>query len=77
MTNKRKHQLERMVRIEYIFSNINNIQRLLAQITSLMLDRISLLKYCGMVNFEEARFMRWCARAYYAYYMNYISKYFD
>lgn len=53
------------------------MQRLIAQITSLMLDRISLLKYRGMVNFEEARFMRWCARAYYAYYMNYISKYFD
>ena len=82
MTNKRKHELERRVRIEYkqfdyIFSNENNLQKLIGQITSLMLDRISLLKYRGMVNFEEARFMRWCARAYYAYYMNYISKYFD
>ena len=82
MTNKRKHQLERMVRLEYkqfeyIFLNNNNLQRLLAQITSLMLDRISLLNYRGKVNLKEARFMRWCARSYYGYYMNYISKYFD
>lgn len=82
MTNKRKHQLERRVRIEYkqfeyIFSNKNNLQRLLAQITSLMLDRISLLKYHGMVNLEEARFMCWCARTYYAYYMDYIYLIFE
>ena len=82
MTNKRKHQLERRVRIEYkqfdyIFSNVNNLHRLIAQITSLMLDRISLLKYYGIVTQKEACFMTWCARTYYVYYMNYISKYFE
>ena len=57
-TNKRKHQLERRVRIEYkqfeyIFSSEIKLQRLIAQITSLMLDRISLLKYHGMVNLKK------------------------
>lgn len=82
MTNKRKHQLERRVRIEYkqfeyIFTSKHDTYRLLAQITSLMLDRIALLKYYGIVNLKEARFMSWCARTYYAYYMDYISKYFE
>lgn len=82
MSNKRKHQLERRVRIEYkqfdyIFSNENNLQKLIGQITSLMLDRISLLKYYGIVSQKEACFMAWCARTYYAYYMKYISEFFE
>lgn len=79
MTNKRKHQLERRVRIEYkqfeyIFTTKKDMYRLLAQITSLMLDRIALLKYLGMINVKEARFMSWCARTYYDYYMDYVSE---
>lgn len=62
MSNKRKHQLERRVRIEfkqfeYIFTTKKDMYRLIAQITSLMLDRITLLKYLGIINVKEARFM--------------------
>lgn len=77
MTNKRKHQLERKVRIEYkqfeeIFTDKKYTCRLLEQITSLMLDRIALLKYRGKINVKEARFMNCCARTYYAYYIDYV-----
>lgn len=73
MTNKRKHQLERKVRIN--FSNFNQIiypidigVALLEQITLLLLDRIQLLRYEGRSTFTEARFMSYCVRTYFYYY---------
>lgn len=73
MTNKRKHQLERKVRIN--FSNFNQIIYpidigvvLLEQITLLLLDRIQLLRYEGRLTFTEARFMSYCVRTYFYYY---------
>ena len=73
MTNKRKHQLERMVRINFI--NFNQIIYpnyvefdLLERITRLMLDRIQLLQYVGRLTPIEARFMSQCVRTYYYYY---------
>lgn len=77
MTNKRKHQLERKVRIN--FRNFNQIIYpnyvefdLLEQITRLMLDRIKLLRYTGRLNLIEARFMAQCVRTYYLYYKKQI-----
>lgn len=83
MTNKRKHQLEREVRIN--FSNFNQIIYpidvgicLLEQITRLMLSRIQLLGYSGRLTLTEARFMSKCVRTYYYYYYkNIVNKIFD
>lgn len=82
MTNKRKHHLERMVRVE--FRNFNRIiypkdfgLELIAQITSLVIDRIRLLRYTGEITLKEARFMRCCASTYYAYYTIQLCKYYD
>lgn len=73
MTNKRKHQLERKVRIN--FSNFNQIIYpidigidLLEKITILLLDRIRLLRYDGRLTLAEARFMSFCVRTYFYYY---------
>ena len=81
MTNKRMHQLERKVRIN--FSNFNQIIYpkdvgidLLEQISILMLDRIRLLRYAGRLTLIEARFMSWAVRTYYWYYINQINKFF-
>ena len=79
MTNKRKHQLERKVRLN--FSDFNQISYskdiendLLERITRLMLDRIQLLRYAGRLTPIEARFMSQCVRTYYYYYKNQIIK---
>jgi hypothetical protein len=81
MTNKRKHQLEREVRIN--FRNFNDIIYpkyvwidFLEQITRLMLDRIQLLRYTRRLNIIEARFMAQCVRTYYWYYILEIDKNF-
>lgn len=73
MTNKRKHQLERKVRIDFSIFNqiiypIDVGFDLLEQITRLMLDRIMLLRYTGRLTLTEARFMSQCVRTYYHYY---------
>lgn len=77
MTNKRKHQLERKVRIN--FSNFNQIIYpidigidLLEKITILLLDRIRLLRYDGRLTLAEARFMSICVRTYFDYYFSQI-----
>lgn len=85
MTNKRKHQLEREVRIN--FSNFNQIIYpvntgidLLEKITILLLDRIRLLRYDGRLTLTEARFMSYCARTYFYYYFQkqqYFSQIFE
>lgn len=82
MTNKRKHQLERMVRVEY--RHFNHIIypkefgiNLLEQITRLMFNRIQVLKFEGIINHREACFMRWCVSTYYGYYTKIVCSYFD
>ena len=82
MTNKRKHQLERMVRINFI--NFNQIIypkyigiKFLVQITKLMFDRIWYLYYRGNMTLSEARFMIQCVNRYYAYYKTLINKNFE
>lgn len=81
-TNKRKHQLERKVRIN--FRNFNQIiypkdvgVDFLEQIARLMLDRIQLLLYTRRLNIIEARFMAQCVRTYYWYYILEIDKNFS
>lgn len=82
MTNKRKHQLERIVRVNFrcfnyiIYPKGFGIE-LLEQITKLMFDRVKLFNYTGKITLREARFMRWCISAYYGYYSIQIHKYFD
>ena len=82
MTNKSKHNLERMVRINFI--NFNQIIypkylgiKFLAQITKLLFDRIWYLYYRGDMALSEARFMIQCVRRYYAYYKKLIDKNFE
>ena len=79
MTNKRKHQLERKVRINFRnFKQISYSKDIgndsLERITRLMLDRIQLLRYTGRLTLIEARFMSQCVRTYYYYYKNQIIK---
>lgn len=82
MTNKRMHQLERKVRIN--FSNFNQIIYplyveilFLDQIKTLMFDSIWLLHYRGNITINEARFMRQCVRRYYWHYKKLIDKNFE
>ena len=82
MTNKRIHQLERMVRIN--FKNFNQIVypiyveiKFLEQITKLMFDSIWFLHYRGNITINEARFMRYCVRRYYSYYKTMLDKNFE
>ena len=75
MTNKRKHVLERMVRVEFnsfdtTCYNFIYTFRLLEQITRLMLDRVKLLRITKHITISEARFMSYCVRTYYLYYYN-------
>ena len=81
MTNKRKHQLERKVRIN--FTNFNQIIypayieiKFLVQITKLMFDSIWLLYYKGNITFSETRFTLGCVERYYSYYKILIDKNF-
>lgn len=80
--NKRLHKLERIIRVEY--RHFNHIiypkdfgLELITQITSLLMDRIRLLRYTHEITLQEAHFMRWCASTYYGYYTIQICKYFD
>ena len=82
MTNKRMHQLERKVRIN--FSNFNQIVyplyveiKFLEQITKLMFDSIWFLHYRGNITINEARFMRQCVSRYYRYYKTLIDKNYE
>ena len=73
MTNKRKHALERMVRVEFnsfdtTCYNFIYSFRLLEQITRLMLDRVKLLRITKHITISEARFMSYCVRTYFYYY---------
>ena len=82
MTNKRKHQLERKVRMD--FNNFNKIIypkelgiALLEQITRLILDRIKLLKYTGRLTVIEAYFTSECVRTYYWHYIKLMDNFYD
>ena len=73
MTNKRKHALERMVRLEFnsfdtTYYNYIYSFRLLEQITRLMFDRVKLLRITKHITTTDARFMSYCVRKYYFYY---------
>ena len=73
MTNKRKHALERMVRLEFIqfetkWCEYKNVYRLLVQITQLMFIKVKWLKMGGRITVSEAYFMSYCVRTYFAYY---------
>ena len=82
MTNKRMHQLERMVRINYI--NFNQIIypkyvgiKFLERITSLTIKSIWYEYYRGNITFSEARFMTHCNTIYYWHYKALIDKNFE
>ena len=73
MTNKRKHNLERKVRLEFIqfetkWCKYIDAYRLLVQITQLMLIKVKWLKMGGRITVSEARFMSYCVRTYFYYY---------
>ena len=76
MTNKRKHQLERKVRLEFKPFNdaVNNYTyiMLLYRIADLMDYKVSYLYKVGMIDIIEADFMRKCSMNYLFYYKNYI-----
>ena len=81
MTNKRKHQLERKVRINFI--NFNQIIypkdigiKFLEQIIRLMIKGIWYEYYRGNISISEAYFMEHCTRIYYWHYKKLINKYF-
>lgn len=82
MTNKRIHQLERMVRINYI--NFNQIIyskdvgiKFLERITSLTIKSIWYEYYRNNISFGEALFMTHCNRIYYWHYKGLIDKNFE
>ena len=82
MTNKRKHQLERKVRIN--FTSFNQIIypeeyigiKFLEQITKLMFDSTWYLYYRGNMTRSETYFMLSCISRYYWYYKKLINKNF-
>lgn len=74
--NKRKHQLERIVRYEYkCFDTIwypkDTIKRLLRNISKLMEFKIHYLCFRGIISINEEHFMLLCNNLYYIYYVNY------
>ena len=82
MTNKRMHQLERKVRIN--FSNFNQIIcpkyieiKFLEQITTLTIKSVWYEYYRGDISNSEAYFMTHCTRIYYWYYKTLINKNFE
>ena len=82
MTNKRMHQLERTVRIN--FNNFNQIIypkhigiKFLEQITKLMFNNIWYFYYRGNTIYSEIHFMLNCVRKYYSYYKTLIDKNFS
>ena len=82
MSNKRKHQLERMVRKEFCqFNNIiypyNLGYKFLEQITRLMHDRIAYLRYARKINYSEGLFMTHCVSAYFVYCYKNMLKYIE
>ena len=82
MSNKRIHQLERMVRINFI--NFNQIIypkdvgfKFLEQITSLTIKSIRYDYYRGNITTSEMYFMSHCTRIYYWHYKALIDKNFE
>ena len=81
MTNKRKHQLERKVRINFI--NFNQIIypenvgiEFLEIIRRLMFESIRFEHYRGNITISELHFMARCLIRYYWYYRKLIDKNF-
>ena len=76
MTNKRKHQLERRVRLEFKPFNdaVNNYTyiMILCRFADLMEYKVSYLYKVGIIDLIEADFMRECLMNYLFYYKNYI-----
>lgn len=81
MTNKRKHNLERMVRINFINFNQKIYPKrigikFLEQITILTIKSIWYEYYRGNIAFSEAHFMTHCTRIYYSHYITLIKENF-
>lgn len=77
MTNKRKHQLERVVRYEYkCFDSLcypkDNSKRILRHISKLLEYKICYLSFRNTISINEEYFMNLCNNLYYIYYINYI-----
>lgn len=75
--NKRKHQLERVVRYEYkCFDTLcyrkDNMKRLLRHISKLLEFKIHYLCFRNIISINEEHFMLLCNNLYYIYYVNYI-----
>ena len=73
MTQKRKHYLERRVRIYYkqfetVWCSFIDSKRLLKQITILMNSRINYFSVVNIISLTEEHFMRECVIKYNSYY---------
>lgn len=76
MTNKRKHNLERIIRKEYIQFEImligkNNSIRIITQLFNLIWYKIEYLYFTKRIDNEEKLFMKQC-NMFYMYYYNKI-----
>lgn len=77
MSNKRKHQLERVIRYEYkCFDTLcypkDNSKKLLQHISKLLEFKIWYFYDIGSISLHEKHFMLLCNNLYYIYYDNYL-----
>lgn len=73
MTQKRKHQLERIIRKEYkqfdtILIGKDNSIRIISQLFDLLYYKIEYLYFRNKIDFEEKIFMKQCSINYMYYY---------
>lgn len=73
MTQKRKHQLERIIRKEYkqfdtILIGKDNSIRIISQLFNLLYYKIEYLYFRNKIDFEEKIFMKQCSINYMYYY---------
>lgn len=79
MTNKRKHKLERSIRIEYetILISKTNSERILTQLFNLLLYKIEYMFIYDIITYEEKAFMKKCNINYLYYYHKMIANIYD
>lgn len=79
MTNKRKHKLERSIRIEYetILIGKTNSERILTQLFNLLLYKIEYKFIYDIITYEEKTFMKKCNINYLYYYQKMIANIYD
>jgi hypothetical protein len=73
MTNKRKHELERIVRKEYshfetMLIGKNNSMRIITQLFNLIQYKIEFLYFTKRIDYEEKVFMKQCNLCHMYYY---------